>query len=646
MHRILVIDDSNAIHALVRAHLEDEPVEVHSAMDGATGRAMTRQLVPDLILLDVELPDESGFDVCRALKTDTATMGIPVVFLTGAASVDEKVKGLELGACDYVTKPFDHAELKARVRTALRARELVELLEKRAEIDGLTGLWNRAYFDQRLAAEIQLHAASERPISCIMLDVDHFKGINDRYGHPFGDQVLRAVADSLRVHAGANDVVCRYGGEEFAVLALGLADEEAMTLAELLRTQVEGMSVRNGGDPVKVTCSFGVAVAPGREAASLVDRADAALYRAKKAGRNRVMSDGEDLRTAPRLAVRPRPSTRVLLVGESLPDLGSTRHALEEAGYLVHTARSGHDAMRRLRESAGCIVVAAQHVGDMSGTDLCRTIRAEDFGGWVHVILNLSGASPEERTAALAAGADDFLSPNATHAELLARLRAGERVLALDTREATIFVMAKLAETRDPASGFHLERIRAYCRTLAQYLSRQPRFASEVNAEFVRLIALASPLHDVGHMGIPESVLLKPGRLNERELEIMKSHTLIGAQTLDSALALFPASSFLRMARDVAATHHERWDGSGYPLGLCGERIPLSGRIVALADVYDALTRERIYKASLTHEVARSMITRESGTHFDPDLVQAFVACEAEFLAIRERYTEAVRQAA
>ena len=213
-------------------------------------------------------------------------------------------------------------------------------------------------------------------------------------------------------------------------------------------------------------------------------------------------------------------------------------------------------------------------------------------------------------------------------------------------REATIFVMAKLAETRDPASGFHLERIRAYCRTLAQYLSRQPRFASEVNAEFVRLIALASPLHDVGHMGIPESVLLKPGRLNERELEIMKSHTLIGAQTLDSALALFPASSFLRMARDVAATHHERWDGSGYPLGLCGERIPLSGRIVALADVYDALTRERIYKASLTHEVARSMITRESGTHFDPDLVQAFVACEAEFLAIRERYTEAVRQAA
>jgi putative two-component system response regulator len=209
----------------------------------------------------------------------------------------------------------------------------------------------------------------------------------------------------------------------------------------------------------------------------------------------------------------------------------------------------------------------------------------------------------------------------------------------METRDLAIFAMAKLAESRDTDTGAHLERIRCYSRVLARYLSQQPKFSDEVDADYVRMIYLTSPLHDIGKVGIPDSVLLKPARLSEREFGMMKEHTLIGASTLDAALQQHPEAEFLRMGRDIALTHHEHWDGSGYPQGLSGRNIPLCGRIVALADVYDALTSKRVYKDPFEHDVVRSIITAESGTHFDPDIVQAFLATEHEFLAIREKFS-------
>lgn len=175
---------------------------------------------------------------------------------------------------------------------------------------------------------------------------------------------------------------------------------------------------------------------------------------------------------------------------------------------------------------------------------------------------------------------------------------------------------------------------------LAKDLAATPKFQSIVDDEFIRLIYLTSPLHDIGKVGIPDTVLLKPGRLSDREFEIMKMHAMLGAQTLDAALRVFPGVKFLEMAREIAATHHERWDGSGYPEGLIGPAIPLSGRIVALADVYDAFTSKRVYKAAFAHEIARSMILKDAGTHFDPDIVEAFVRTEDQFIQIQSRYTE------
>jgi putative two-component system response regulator len=276
----------------------------------------------------------------------------------------------------------------------------------------------------------------------------------------------------------------------------------------------------------------------------------------------------------------------------------------------------------------------------VSGEELCQAIRAEQMAGYVYVILLTSHGGTDYTVRGLSAGADDFIAKPFDPGELTARVRAGERVLALETRDVALFAMAKLAESRDPETGAHLERMQNYCRVLAEHLVRTGAAGNEVTSEFAHLIYLTSPLHDIGKVGIPDSVLLKPGRLSDREFEVMKTHTTIGAETLDAALKKFPNAEFLKMARDIAATHHERLDGTGYPAKLAGQRIPLSGRITALADVYDALTSRRVYKQAFSHDLARSMILADSGSHFDPLLVQAFLDNEERFTSIREKFSE------
>jgi two-component system, cell cycle response regulator len=287
IQRVLIIDDSQNIHALVKARLAAEPVELHCAFDGITGIAMAAQVLPDLILVDIDLPDPDGFEVCRRLKSQPATMSIPIVFLTGAASTDEKIRGLELGAVDYITKPFEPAELRARVRAALRTKFLLDLLAKKAMIDGLTGLWNRTYFDQTVAAQLSLARRSGQAVSCILADLDHFKTVNDRFGHLSGDEALRVVAACFQAQCRIEDVVCRFGGEELAVIVPNTPANKAAVLADRLRGAVEKLVLKHRGLPVPLTCSFGIADAV-TAADKIVESADAALCRAKTEGRNRI----------------------------------------------------------------------------------------------------------------------------------------------------------------------------------------------------------------------------------------------------------------------------------------------------------------------------------------------------------------------
>lgn len=301
---VLVIDDSVDAHELVEFLLAGEGFEIRQAMSGDEGLAAAVREPPDLILLDVDMPAPNGFDVCRALKGHAATQAVPIVFLTGASATAEKIRGLDMGAIDYVTKPFDPAELRARVLSALRTKFMMDLLSQRAMIDGLTGLWNRSYFDHRLRTEAMVAERTGEPLACVMLDVDHFKAVNDAHGHPGGDHVLRAIAAAVTRAARKQDVVARAGGEEFAVLMPGVSVTGAAMLAERLRGEVENSPVTYREAVVNVTCSFGVAdisgptrvANSGGEAGSgtcqaLVERADTALYRAKRGGRNRVMID-------------------------------------------------------------------------------------------------------------------------------------------------------------------------------------------------------------------------------------------------------------------------------------------------------------------------------------------------------------------
>lgn len=283
--RVLVVDDSVDVHRLVAARLRAEDIDVLSASGADEGLALARREAPDLVLLDVDMPGRDGFSVCRELKDDRSTYEIAVIFLTGEGDVQTKVRGFDLGAVDYITKPFHPAELRARVRSALRVRELQELLAARAMIDGLTGLYNRAYFDRRLAEEAARSGRHGTPLALVMVDVDRFKSVNDHFGHPGGDRVLREVSTLLRATARVTDIACRYGGEEFALIAPGSTAAEAAVLAERLRTAVPTTLLP---DRRPVTASFGVAALGGGTAEELVSAADGALYRAKCNGRDRV----------------------------------------------------------------------------------------------------------------------------------------------------------------------------------------------------------------------------------------------------------------------------------------------------------------------------------------------------------------------
>ncbi|HTV47678.1 MAG TPA: HD domain-containing phosphohydrolase [Phycisphaerae bacterium] len=333
---------------------------------------------------------------------------------------------------------------------------------------------------------------------------------------------------------------------------------------------------------------------------------------------------------------------RVLVVDGDRVALTLIRNTLTNAGYEVLITDNCEEALSIVNQGLCHLVVTDWDVDKPdSGLHLCQFIRREEFWGYVYLILLTSHNEPADRVRGLTAGADDFIGKPFDPDELVARVRSGERVLSMDTRDVAIFAMAKLAESRDPETGMHLERVQGYSRLLAQDLAWSPRFQSSVTANFIRWIYLTSPLHDIGKVAIPDYVLLKPGRLTDREFALMKTHTTLGANTIDIALRKFPDAEFLRIAREITASHHERIDGTGYPTQVRGEEIPLSGRIVAVADVYDALTSRRLYKDAFSHEIARSMIVAGGGTQFDRDVVQAFLRNEDAFQDIRDRFSEA-----
>lgn len=361
-------------------------------------------------------------------------------------------------------------------------------------------------------------------------------------------------------------------------------------------------------------------------------------------------------------------STTILVVDDSELNREHLGFRLKRDGYTTLMAEGGHSALKILQETEVDLIMLDYMMPDMNGYEVLLNIKANQRLLHIPVVMVSALEELESVIKCIEAGADDFMTKPVNSVLLRARInnslnkkrlwdqeqqshekleymnkslkkKVQRQVEAITSAQmATIFATSKLAESRDPETGDHLERLREFCRVLSEELQKTERFSTIINSEFITAIYAASPLHDIGKVGIPDQILLKPGKLNDNEWEIMRTHPIIGANTLRAVVAKHPGNAFVEMGINIAEYHHEKWDGSGYPYGLVGEAIPLEARILALADVYDALTSVRCYKPAFSHEKSRSIIVESSSSHFDPDIVHAFLNREDDFIRIKKQY--------
>ncbi len=334
----------------------------------------------------------------------------------------------------------------------------------------------------------------------------------------------------------------------------------------------------------------------------------------------------------------PQEKTKVLVTDDDMAQRLLLRTNLEADGYEVHEAEDGLDALNRLAEDPTIrLLLTDLAMPEMDGYDLIKAVREKEIR-YTYIIVLTSIDERESLLKALFLGADDYLIKPVFPDELKLRLKGGTRLLKQESQEALIFSMAKLSEYRSEETGFHLERVSHYTRLLARDLSKHhPELG--LSLSMADEIAMVSPLHDVGKVAIPDSILHKPGKLTPDEWEVMKTHAAIGGKMLREIYDR-TGSLYLWLAHEIAMYHHERWNGKGYPYGLAEAAIPISARIMALADVYDALNSSRSYKESFPYEKVRGIILEERGAHFDPKIVDAFLRQEDACLAIKGKFQD------
>jgi putative two-component system response regulator len=345
---------------------------------------------------------------------------------------------------------------------------------------------------------------------------------------------------------------------------------------------------------------------------------------------------------------------RILIVDDDIAIRYLLRHLLDEE-YCLAEASTGEEAIAMLAGVGPDLVMLDIMMPGIDGHETCRRIHSNPSSRGIQVVMMSARSSREEQLRAFAAGADDYIVKPFDPHELRSRLRLHFRLRgALDTlapgrpegvpdrlmahlHDVTVTALTKVAELRDTETGEHLIRMRSYAQIVAEELGHDGPYADQIDERFLEDLYRASPLHDIGKVGISDSILLKPSRLSHDEFETMKRHTTIGANILDHMTKDAPDVSFFSMAAAIARFHHERFDGGGYSAGLRGTDIPLSARIVAIADAYDAITSIRPYKAPQPATIARRIIRQDSGSHFDPVVVEAFLRQSDAFENILEQ---------
>jgi putative two-component system response regulator len=357
-------------------------------------------------------------------------------------------------------------------------------------------------------------------------------------------------------------------------------------------------------------------------------------------------------------------SDTVLVVDDTPANLALVSGLLKDQ-CRVKIANSGEKALRlAASDSPPDLILLDVMMPEMDGYEVCRRLKINPATRDIPIIFLTAKSEEGDEEKGFQLGAVDYITKPISPPILLARvkthlalkatadfLRDKNKFLTDEvekrTREivaiqdVTILTMAALAETRDSDTGNHIRRTQTYVRALAERLRTHPRFAAFLTDHVIEMLYKSAPLHDIGKVGIPDRILLKPGRFTPEEFEIMKTHPDLGRNAIEYAeRQLGIRVDFLRFAKEIAHAHQEKWDGSGYPLGLSGDDIPISARLMALADVYDALISRRIYKDPMPHEQAVQIIREGSASHFDPDVVDAFLEISEEFRAIAEKFVD------
>ncbi|WP_415888724.1 two-component system response regulator [Neptuniibacter sp. SY11_33] len=354
-----------------------------------------------------------------------------------------------------------------------------------------------------------------------------------------------------------------------------------------------------------------------------------------------------------------------VLVVDDTPDNLALMSALLKEHYRVKVSNSGSKALDIANSATPPdLILLDIMMPEMDGYDVCKRLKETANTAEIPIIFLTAKTESRDETKGLALGAVDYLTKPVNPEILMARvsnhlqLKAQKDFLAdkneflekevrrrtqevTMVQDVTILILASLAETRDSDTGNHIRRTQFYIRALAEKLRFLPKYSELLTDAYIDVLFKSAPLHDIGKVGIPDHILLKPGPFEDDEFEIMKSHTTLGKEAIEQAEAQLGVEvDFLKVAKEIAYSHQEKWDGSGYPEALKGEEIPLSARLMAIADVYDALISKRVYKNAMSHEQAVAIIEEGRGNHFDPELVDCFIEIKDDLLAIALRFAD------
>ncbi|MEL7498377.1 MAG: response regulator [Planctomycetota bacterium] len=687
--KIMVVDDDETTTLAIRKYLSSAGfLNILLETDSRNALQRIGSELPDLVLLDLIMP-VNGMDILQEIRNDSATRMIPILSLTSSDDDYTRARLLNLGANDFLQKPVCGNELVARVRNTLSSKVAYDKLASRSAkleadvlTDPLTNIANRRAFDFELDRKIIEWERQRTPFSLLLIDIDFFKSINDQHGHKIGDETLAHVAETIGDATRRMDLVCRIGGEEFAVILPVTRNCESNQASERIRRAFEESPIVVEAQTLPLTVTIGIANAmKGDDADVLFKRADTALYAGKQRGRNcSTLHDGSKC-VAMEETQRDRvPTTlnadsidlnivaaRIMVIDDEPSTVAVVKKYLNGGGFdRIETEVDSTKAFDRIADTQPDLVLLDIRMPNVTGLEVIEQMRRVNATQRIPVVFLTSSTDTNTKVQALNLGANDFLQKPINASELLARVRNTlmakahvdllasyssklEQEVEIRTKELVasrreaIQCLARAAEIRDDKTGQHVLRVGRYAAIIAKELG--------FTGQQIIDLEHAAQLHDVGKIGVPDAILNKADKLTDEEFDRIKAHCRTGSLIMSDQSGIEGGrevsighileqcvSPVMRLAALVAETHHEKWDGSGYPRGLAGEEIPIEGRITAVCDVFDAVSTERPYKKAFPLEKCFRIIAEGCGTHFDPNVVEAFFRSHKKIIETYQQY--------